>query len=392
LGFAIPGARRPTTRPEGRRPNRGLCLAALAVALLSTSLTAFKPDLLRSTRSIPPHISGKFRDPTGFQQAASGQYFVFDRRAHVVHGIDEEQSSSWEIVHIGAEQGRIIDPTAFAVEPNGTFVVADAPNNRERIQIFTPAGFRIGGFMLPGRLKTRVVMDNAVLNGIGSLQYTGTSILMSQPETGALVTEYTLNGGANRTFGLLRRTGHEDDRELHLALNSGIPLVEPNGGFYFVFQTGEPVFQKYDAAGQLVFERRIQGREIDQFVANLPTKWPTRKTSDGELPLVTPTIRTAAVDRAGNLWVAFVVPYTYVFDRDGDKIRTVQFRAAGTLSPNSLFFGRNGRVLVTPGLYEFEAGATGRAGEARSTASESLPVAPVAPTPHVLPIVPIPPS
>jgi hypothetical protein len=234
--------------------------------------------------------------------------------------------------------------------------VADAPNNRERIQIFTPAGFRIGGFLLPGRLKTRVVIGNAVLNGIGSLQYTGTSILMSQPETGALVTEYNLNGGANRTFGHLRRTGHENDSEVHLALNIGIPLVDPSGGFFFVFQTGEPVFQKYDAAGRLVFERRVHGREIDQFVADLPTRWPKRQTSEGELPLVTPTIRTAAVDRAGNLWIAFVLPYTYVYDRDGDKARTVQFRAAGIMAPNSLFFGSNGRVLVTPGLYEFEVG------------------------------------
>jgi hypothetical protein len=344
--------------PTSRIPHP-IWFAICGFCLVVPSLAALKPDVLRSTRAIPPHIAGAFREPTGFQQSASGQYFVFDRRAHVVHGIDAELSSSWEIVHIGAEQGRIIDPTAFAVEPNGTFVVADAPNNRERIQIFTPAGFRIGGFLLPGRLKTRVVIGNAVLNGIGSLQYTGTSILMSQPETGALVTEYTLNGGANRTFGQLRRTGHENDRELHLALNSGIPLVDPHGGFFFVFQTGEPVFQKYDAAGQLVFERRIQGREIDQFVANLPTNWPTRQTSEGELPLVSPTIRTAAVDRSGNLWVAFVLPYTYVFDRDGDKMRTVQFRAAGIIAPNSLFFGRNGRVLVTPGLYEFEAGEAG---------------------------------
>ena len=256
----------------------------------------------------------------------------------MVHGLDAQQASSWEIVHIGGEEGRIIDPTAFAVEPNGTFAVADAPNNRERIQIFTPAGFRIGGFLLPGRLKTRVVIGNAVLNGIGSLQYTGTSILMSQPETGALVTEYNLNGGANRTFGHLRRTGHEDDREVHLALNSGIPLVDPGGGFFFVFQTGEPVFQKYDADGRLVFERRVHGREIDQFVAALPTKWPKRQTSDGEMPLVTPTIRTAAVDRAGNLWIAFVVPYTYVYDRDGDKARTVQFRAAGIISAEQPVF------------------------------------------------------
>ena len=277
---------------------RGLC-ALCGFCLLAASPGALKPDVLQSSGAVPPHIAGKFREPTGFQQSASGQYFVFDRRAHVVHGLDAQQASSWEIVHIGGEEGRIIDPTAFAVAPDGTFAVADAPNNRERIQIFTPAGFRIGGFLLPGRLKARVMIDNAVLNGIGSLQYTGTSILMSQPETGALVTEYTLNGGANRTFGHLRRTGHEDDPEVHLALNSGIPLVDPSGGFFFVFQTGEPVFQKYDAAGQLVFERRVHGREIDQFVTSLPTKWPKRQTSEGEMPLVTPTIRTAAVGPRG---------------------------------------------------------------------------------------------
>jgi hypothetical protein len=35
-------------------------------------------------------------------------------------------------------------------------------------------------------------------------------------------------------------------------------------------------------------------------------------------------------------------------------VRTVQFSAAGIISPNSLSFGRSGRVLVTPGCYEFE--------------------------------------
>jgi hypothetical protein len=349
-----PSLRPPSTNPPNPQspiPNP-LAVAAICVAFAAT-IHALKPDVLRSTGAVPAHIAGRFRDAAGFQQSSSGQYFVFDRRSHVVFGVDNEQSSAWEIVHIGGEEGRIIDPTAFAVEPNGTFVVADAPNNRERIQIFTPAGFRIGGFLLPGRLKARVVLDNAVLNGIGSLQYTGTTILMSQPETGALITEYELNGGVHRTIGALRRTGHEDDRELHLALNSGIPLVDPTGGFYFVFQTGEPVIRKYDAAGQQVFERRIQGREIDELIANLPGSWPTRKTDEGEVPLVRPTIRTAAVDPAGNLWVAFVIPYTYVFDRDGDKIRTVQFRGAGILAPTSLFFGASNRVLVTPGLYEF---------------------------------------
>ena len=178
-----------------------------------------------------------------------------------------------------------------------------------------------------------------MLNGIGTIQYTGHSILMSQPDTGGLVTEYQLTSGANRTFGNLRATGHEDDREVHLALNSGLPLVDPTGGFFFVFQAGVPVFQKYDDAGRLLFERHIEGLEIDGFLKSLPTTWPRRRTDEAVVPFVRPTVRTAAVDRDGNLWVSLAVPYTYVYDPDGDKIRTVQFRGAGPLTPNSLSFG-----------------------------------------------------
>ena len=80
-------------------------------------------------------------------------------------------------------------------------------------------------------------------------------------------------------------------------------------------------------------------------------------------------MRTAAVDSAGNLWVSFVTPYTYVYDRDGDKMRTVQFRAAGIVSPNGLFFGHKGRLLATPGLYEFDSGAgdAGKSGGSRES-------------------------
>jgi hypothetical protein len=333
-----------------------LSVIAIFVLLLVASATALTPDVITSTGAVPAQVAGRFREATGFQQSASGQYFVFDRRAHAVFGLDQPQTSSWEIIQIGAEPGRIIDPTAFSVAPDGSFVVADAPLGRERIQVFTPVGFPLGGFTLPTRLRSAVVFGNFVLNGIGSLQYTGSSILISQPEHGALVTEYALNGATKRTFGDLRPTAHEDDRDLHYAMNNGIPLVDPTGGFYFVFQAGIPAFRKYDASGRLLFERRIEGREIDEYVSKLPTTWPKRRTAEGEFPVVAPTIRAAAVDKDGRLWVAFVVPYTYVYDRDGDKVRTVQFRAAGIIAPNSLFFGVDGRLLVTPGLYEFSPG------------------------------------
>jgi hypothetical protein len=327
---------------------------ALIAVFLSVPLAALTLDVVQSIGAVPAHLAGRFRDAAGFQQSASGQFFVFDRRAHAVYGIDEAQTSSWEIVKIGAEPGRIIDPTAFSVAPDGTFVVADAPAGLERIQIFTPAGFPIGGFSLPGRAKARISIDNFVLNGISTIQYTGHSILMSQPETGGLITEYQLHGGASRTFGNLRSTGQEHDREVHLALNSGLPLIDPTGGFFFVFHAGTPIFQKYDASGRLVFERHIEGLEIDELVRTLPVRWPRRPTDAGVIPLVQPTVRSAAVDKAGHLWVALAVPYTYIYDRGGDKIRTIQFRGAGTLSPNSLFFGGRDRLLVTPGLFEFD--------------------------------------
>jgi hypothetical protein len=66
-------------------------------------------------------------------------------------------------------------------------------------------------------------------------------------------------------------------------------------------------------------------------------------------------VRTAAVDPSGALWIALSVPYTYVYDADGEKSRVVQFRAAGIFSPTSLSFTADGRLLVTPGCYEFRA-------------------------------------
>jgi hypothetical protein len=328
----------------------------VACALL---LFALVPTTIQSIDAIPAHIAGRFRDATGFQQAASGQYFVFDRRSHVVFGVDAEKSSVWEIVHIGAEPGRILDPTAFAVAPDGTFAVADAPDNRQRIQIFTPAGFRTAGFTLPVRHTSRIVFENYVMNGIGSLQFTGHTVLLSQPENGSLVTEYALDGSIVRSVGALRRTGHEADRQLHLAFNSGVPVPDADGSLWSVFQTGEPLLRKYDRGGALLFERHVEGREVDQALATLPTTWPVRRDADGEYPVVTPTIRSAAVDRRGRIWISFLVPYTYVFDRDGDKIRVVQFRAAGLVAPNSLFFSASGHLLTTPGLFEFPADSPG---------------------------------
>ena len=333
-----------------------MLLWATAAALGDQAAVGVSPgrvEVLRSVNTLAPDVVGLFREPIGFKQTAIGDYYVFDRRGHAVYSVDASGRTSRKLVQIGAEDGRVIEPSAFDVAINGSFAVADSPNGRERVQLFDSAGVRTGGFLLPGRGAARVVLGSLSLNGVGTLTYTGRSIVMSQPDSGWLITEYGLAGTPMRTVGQLRRTGQESDRQLHLALNAGIPIPDPAGGFYFVFMAGPPAFRKYDVDGELVYERAIQGREMDPVVAGLPTRWPRRAGGDGALPLVAPTVRTAAVDGSGRLWVSFVIPFTYVYDADGEKVRTVQFRGAGVVAPSSLSFTARGRLLITPGCYEF---------------------------------------
>jgi hypothetical protein len=96
-----------------------------------------------------------------------------------------------------------------------------------------------------------------ILNGVGSMFFTGKTFLVNRPESGALFSEFDNSGAVVRHIGTPRRTGHEDDPDVHLAMNIGLPLADPAGGFFFVFMTGVPMFQKYDARGTLLFERHI---------------------------------------------------------------------------------------------------------------------------------------
>jgi hypothetical protein len=101
-------------------------------------------------------------------------------------------------------------------------------------------------------------------------------------------------------------------------------------------------------------ERHIEGPEVDEYLSSLPTTWPRRRLDENNLvPVVPPAVRTAAVDRRGRLWVVLTEGVAYLYDATGDKVRAVRFRAAGPLAPDSLFFTKDGRILVTPGCYAF---------------------------------------
>ena len=142
---------------------------------------------------MPAHIAGTFNDLAACHTTPDGDYLVFDRRAHSVYRVPPKGPAQ-QIIQIGVEPGRILLPLAFDSAPDGTFVIADAPQGTERVQIFFYLGGAVGGFTLPTRTVPQVALGDLVLSGVGSLDYTGKTVLVSHPSSGALVTEYALDG------------------------------------------------------------------------------------------------------------------------------------------------------------------------------------------------------
>jgi hypothetical protein len=327
------------------------------VAATLLALPAPRVETLASVAALPPHLAGRFEEPDGFLQLPSGEFLVADRRGHTLYLIDRQMTSARPIVRIGQEQGRILQPFGVDVDTqSGVIVVGDSPGPFDRVQVFTTAGSRVTGFALPLPTGPRLRADGIALTGVRTLHVTpGHTVLVNRPDSGSLISEYDYLGRIVASVGHLRATGHEDDRALHLALNAGLPLPIPSGGYYFVFQGGEPRFLRFDRAGTLQYERVVQGPELDAWLRAQPTTW-RRSAGErtGTVPLVSPVVRTAAVSPDGQLWIGLAVPYTYVYDANGEKARTVQFRGAGVLQPTSMAFASDGRLLATPGGYVFQ--------------------------------------
>lgn len=344
----------PAWSPRRPSPGAALCLLSACLGLAaSAGARATDAEVLRSVGAIPPFLAGEFEQAAGFARRPDGSSLVFDRRRHGVYAIDAARTAVTRLVEIGQETGRLLRPTAFDVSPAGDFIVADAPGRQPRVSVFQADGKVLNTFQVAGRASPRVTLGNIVLDGIAAARYTGTTVLVSQPERGVLVSEYSVTGAIQREFGRLRATGFEADPDVHLAFNTALPLPAPDGSVYVVFLAGPPLFRKYAPNGELLFERVVQGRDLDPIVQRMPTQWPRRSVDDISYPLVVPSVRTAAVDPGGRLWVALPTTAVYVYDADGEKVRTVRLVGAGVLTPDSMWFARNGRLLVTPGLYEF---------------------------------------
>lgn len=333
--------------------------AVLAVAALATVQVSSQAvvDVLSPVGGLPPNLVGQLREPAGFMQTDDGRYLVFDRRAQTVVSIDAQKTKITPLVKIGPSDGEILRPLAFVPGSERTFFVLDNPSRYERVQKFYDTGTALSVFrrFSAADEPLRLNADAMLTSGFAAISPVGGDLLTQIPDGVALISQLNMEGHVTRRIGQLRATGQESKADIHRALNAGIALASPDGSFYFVFTNGAPMFRKYSSAGDFLFERHIEGPELDHVIQTLPTVWVERATVEGrEFPLVTSTVTTAAIDARGQLWISLSVPMTYVYNADGNKIRTVQFRGAGAIAPKSLFFTKQGHLLVTPGCYEFD--------------------------------------
>ena len=167
-----------SSRPfEKPRVTERLAAAALCACLFASPIVlyAIRADVLESVDAIPAHLAGRFRDVAGFERAASGQYFIFDRRSQIVFGVDEAQASAWEIVHIGSEPGRII--------------IRDLETNEEHAIAFDEAAYSLdtmGGYEFE---TTNLRFTQVETIGDADRIDTGATALLKAPD----VTALTLN-------------------------------------------------------------------------------------------------------------------------------------------------------------------------------------------------------
>ena len=192
------------------------------------------------------------------------------------------------------------------------------------------------------------------MSGIASIQFTEPTLLISQPERRhalhrilivricvphvRAVARHRTRTGSRRPPGAERRpAARRSDRRLFLRVSRRPPDVPE-------MRSRRP----------LVYERHIEGPEIDRYLAAQPTRWPTRRVDDRELPRSRPPCVRLPWMRVGLSDFADGTLHPMCTTLRVTSAEVIQFSAAGVISPTSLFFTKDGRLLVTPGCYEFD--------------------------------------
>jgi hypothetical protein len=270
-----------------------------------------------------------------------GKYFVTDFKSNSVLIINEKMEVGGGIGRIGSGPGRLFRPGGIDVASDGTIFVEDGGN--QRVEQFNENGNYVGEFPTTNHEGFAVGKQKEVYLG--------------QPEEGHLITVYSATGKKLRSFGQLKKfsqeygpTFAEQDDQYAVAVNRVRLSVDGHGDLYVSFML-LPLLQKYSPDGKLLFERRIEGTEIDELKEAIRrSKYLStgRDGVDARIIALDPVI-----DQAGeHIFVPLIDGSVYVADMSGRRLcllhPQVQLKSGQTFYPFIAGLGARGELLVTP--------------------------------------------
>jgi DNA-binding beta-propeller fold protein YncE len=173
-----------------------------------------------------------------------GNSYVLDSGNHRVVVLSPKLAFVRQISEVGQGPGELFVPIDFALDRAGNVYIIDS---KKRVQWFSPQGKFLGGFRFEGECLAMAVNGRR-------------EILLSQPGLGALVAVYDTGGNHRRSFGSLKPAG---DPHYQAVANRVHLHVARDDNVYVSFDH-QGLLQKYDADGQMLWEAKIPGEQVER--------------------------------------------------------------------------------------------------------------------------------
>lgn len=262
----------------------------------------------------------------------NGLYYVSERRRHSVIVLNDRFEVQKEIGGIGSAPDRLFRPGAIDVSDDGIIYVQDGGN--ERIQSFSIDGTHLAAF------------DTGQYMGFAA--GTGGEIYLGQPENGALVSVYSREGKLLRSFGQLKLYSDlhgepfkDQNEEFSNGINRVRLSVDKDGNILVSFML-VPLIQKYTRNGQLLFERRLEGPEIETL-----TRAPGGHLSMSMDGFTQEIIALEAVPLPhGEIEVVLTDRSVYVADQNGQRLRVLHPHVEANFTPEMTGVTPTGELMV----------------------------------------------
>jgi 6-bladed beta-propeller len=205
-----------------------------------------------SYRRLPVFNDFTFDYPECVRKDRRGNYLVLDTGNHRLGIFNQSMKFIRQIGQIGQGPEDLYTPTDYVIDSREQIYVLDVGNSR--VQIFDTAGGHVG--MIPVDSKSLTL----AVNSRGE-------ILLNQPKKGSLISIYSQNGRLIRQFGGLMTLSHaypgkSDDESYDIQLSRVHIVTDADDNVYACY-TFAPIVQKYDYDGNLIWERRLAGEEVD---------------------------------------------------------------------------------------------------------------------------------